>query len=279
MDPQPVIIGAIVGCALVALAVVLRGDRGRSTVAAVLAALAPVAAVLSTLYAGGQTLDVPPEQFLDWVLLAGVAAFPIGIIASKGGTSSITAVVAFAVIAGLLYTLPTESLHDRFWAGKVLLWAGALSILATACFVGRMAAEATGRGAEIALTTGMATLAASFAIGWSGSGTTALLVASMGSTAGLFGLMLAGMASLRPDAPPIGRALAAPQQILFAGLLANGVLYASTPRHVGAMLLVAPMVSIVPGKGSKAVVARLIVVALVVAAAAWMCKTEPNPYG
>ena len=66
---------------------------------------------------------------------------------------------------------------------------------------------------------------------------------------------------------------------MFAGLLANGVLYAETPRTAGLLLLTAPLMVLLPGRSLVASVVRLTLVAGCAALAAFLSQVEPNPYG
>ncbi|MEM6674864.1 MAG: hypothetical protein AAF726_18595 [Planctomycetota bacterium] len=279
MSPVPVLVGVAVGLVLFALGLALRGEDGRRPLAHLLAAVAPVAAVLAAHQALGKSFPAPPTEFLDWVLLAGAAVIPVGVIAGRGGALSVISVVLLAAVAGALFFFPTETLHERYWNGEVALYVGVLAGAATLAFTGRLIADAQDRTVEAALATGLAAVAAALALGLSGTSVGAQLVASLASTAGLFGVALLAAASLRENAAPVSRAMAAPQSLLFAGLLATGVLYASTPRHAGAMLLLAPLATILPGRGLVASIVRLVLVAAVSGAAAWLSRSEPNPYG
>ena len=278
MDPVPVLVGAAVALALIVLGVRLRGEGGRASAGAGVIALAPVIAVFTTLFVAGQSIDVPPHQFLDWVLLAGVVAVPVGLLASRGGVASIGATALVALIAVVLFTVPTESLHERYWDGRVALYVSVLTIAVVGSFGARVAAAALGRSTEMLLASAIAMLAAAPALGLSGTGTSALLVAAVSSSAGLFGLYLVARKDVRECGAPLDRASAAPQSILFGGLLANGVLYAETPRGAGALLIAAPLVALVPGKGLPASIVRLVIVVAICATAAWLSKGEPDPY-
>lgn len=278
MDPVPVLVGAAVALALIVLGVRLRGEGGRAFAGAGVIALAPVIAVFTTLFVAGQSIDVPPHQFLDWVLLAGVVAVPIGLLAARGGVASLAAVGLVAVLAAVLFAVPTESLHERYWDGDVVLYVSILMAAVVGSFGARIAGAALGRSTEMLLASAIAMLAAAPALGLSGTGTSALLVAAVSSSAGLFGLYLVARKDVRETASPLDRTMAAPQAILFGGLLANGVLYAETPKAAGAMLIAAPLVALVPGKGLPASIVRLVIVVGITASAAWLSKGEPDPY-
>jgi hypothetical protein len=183
------------------------------------------------------------------------------------------------LVSAVLFAVPTESLHERYWDGRVVLYVSVLTIAVAGNFSARVAAAALGRSTEMLLASAIAMLAAAPALGLSGTGTSALLVAAVSSSAGLFGLYLVARRDARESSGALDRASAAPQAILFGGLLANGVLYAETPKVAGAMLIAAPLVALVPGKGLPAAVVRLVIVVGIAATATWLSKGEPDPYG
>ncbi|MEM1452566.1 MAG: hypothetical protein AAF957_22180 [Planctomycetota bacterium] len=278
MDPTPALIGSAVALVLILVGVALRGEGGRGIPGAVALGLAPVAAVLATLYASGEEVAVPPARFRDWALLAGVVAWPLGVLSSRGRWASVGALAGVLAVAVVLYAVPTESLHERDWAGKVNVWVAVLSVATMVGYGVRIAAAGTDRSMDANLATGIVALAAAPALGWTGTGVTAFLVAGVSASAGLFGLVQFARRSIRSDFAPLDLAVAAPQVVLLSGMLAIGTVYSETPRLAAAMLFGAPIAVLLPGKGLKATIVRLVLVSAIAGAAVWMCRPEPNPY-
>ncbi|MEM9382423.1 MAG: hypothetical protein AAGB93_20895 [Planctomycetota bacterium] len=278
MDPTPALIGSAVALVLILAGAALRGPGGRGIPGAVVLGLAPVAAVLATLYASGEVVGFPPARFRDWALLVGVVAWPLGALSSRGGWSSVVALAGVLGIAIYLYAVPTESLHDRDWSGNVTTWVAVLSAATMVAYGVRIAAAGTGRSMDANLATGIVALAAAPALGWTGTGVTAFLVAAVSASAGLFGLYQFARRSTRSEFAPLDLAAAAPQVVLLSGMLAIGVLYSETPRLAAGMLFGAPLAVLLPGKGLKGTIVRLVIVAAISGAAVWMCRPEPNPY-
>ncbi|WP_145198437.1 hypothetical protein [Planctomycetes bacterium Poly30] len=286
---MPPVAGAGVSLVLWFVVLALRGERGRRGVAVVLAALVPAAAVATTHHLQGQSFVFPPREFMDAVLLAGAGAVLLGVLAGLGrGAWPLAAVLLLFGLGGAaLFYLPTEPLHERYWDGKVLLYVGCLSVIAVVGFGGRLVAEAQRRTAESALAVALASVAAAPALGLSGTALSAMNAAALSSSAGLFGLMVVALLHFRAEEVsfrPVGRAAATTQSALFAGFVANGVLYAETPRTAGILLLAAPLLVLLPGRSLAgrpwlASVVRLTLVAGVVAYAAYLSKGEPDPYG
>ncbi|MFT5735013.1 MAG: hypothetical protein ACJAZN_000153 [Planctomycetota bacterium] len=290
MNITPVLAAAGVSLVLWLLALALRGAEGRSWMALALAALIPVAAVATAHRLQGLSLGYPPKEFMDAALLAGCASAAIGLFVgrAKGWASGVTALVFFGLGAAALFYYPTQPLHERYWGGEVLLYVACLTGIALVGFGGRIVAEARGRTVESALAVGLATVAAAPALGLSGTAATALDAAALSSSAGLFGLLLVGLLRFRSDdtrpLQPLGRAAATAQSALFAGFVANGVLYAETPRVAGILLLAAPLLVLLPGRSIAgrpwlASVVRLSLVAGLSAFAVYLSKGEPSPYG
>ena len=290
MEITPVLVAAGVSLILWLAALTLRGAEGRSWVSVLLAATIPVAAVVTAHRLQGLSFGYPPKEFMEAALLAGCASVGLGVLTgrAKGWATSVVALVLFGIGAATLFYYPTQPLHERYWGGEVLIYVACLTGIALVVFEGRLAAEARGRTAESALAVALATVAAAPALGLSGTTVTALDAAALSSSAGLFGLMLVGLLHFRSDdmrpVEPLGRAAAPVQSALFAGFVANGVLYAETPRVAGILLLAAPLLVLLPGRSIAgrpwlASVLRLTLVAGVAAFAAYLSKGEPNPYG
>ena len=283
MNITAILAGAAVALLLWILALRIRGPEGRGVGAVALAAAIPLLAVATTHHLQGASFGYPPKEFMHAALLAGVGAVPLALLAGfHVRRSQWVAFAGFALGAVALFLLSTKSLHERYWDGRVFLYVACLSGAAVIAYGGRLIAESQGRTAEAALATGLATLGAAMALGQS-TGVSAMDAAALSSSAGLFGLMLVGLAffgseELRPFTP-VGRAAATSQVALFAGLLANGVLYAETPRTAGLLLLTAPLVVLLPGRSLVASVVRLTLVAGCAALAAFLSQVEPNPYG
>ncbi len=285
MNLPAILAGAAVALILWCVALAGRGDDGRSFHSVLLAALVPALAVGMTHFVQGAGWAIPPGEFMDAALLFGGLAVPLAVAVGFARVRAIrgAAVVIFVVGAAGLFFLHTESLHERYWNGRVFLYVTGLTALAGIALIGRWAAERQGRTTEAALAAGLASLAASPALGWSGTGVTAMDVAGLSSSAGLLGLLLVASTRLRPDdqrpVAPLGTAASMTQTALFAGLLANGVLYAETPRTAGSLLIAAPLIVLLPGRSLLGSLLRLTAVAGVSGYAAFLSRGEPNPYG
>lgn len=265
MSPVPVVIGGAVA-ALVLLLGWQPWRRGGHRPAGPLAsALALPAAVWATLYANASAVAWPPRRYLDWVLLAGVAAVAL---VGLGRRRSRLAAVLFALGAAVLAYFPTRSLHERYWGDARLLWIAGLTLAFLASFlVARRALSV--RGPEGAGALALAALASAPALGLSGTGGGALLVAALGGAAAL----ITGIALLRSDLGP-GQGAAPTFAMLHAGLVASGVLYAETPPASGLALVLAPAFVLLPCEGRGARAARFGLVAAAVALAAFAARGE-----
>ncbi len=285
MNIPAILAGAAVALVLWMVAVWSRGSEGRSVGAVGLAALIPLLAVGTTHHLQNLGLAFPPKVFMDAALIAGAVGVVLGLVAGfHRRKAQWVALLGFAVGAVALFLLSTKSLHERYWDGQVALYVTCLAGAAIVAYGGRLAAEAQGRTIESSLGAALAMLGASVALGQS-TGVSAHNAAALSSSAGLFGLMLAGLAKWRPDderaLAPMGRAAATTQSALFAGLLGNGVLYAETPQEAGVLLLAAPLLVLLPGRSFLASIVRLTLVAGLTAYAAYISQlqVEPNPYG
>jgi hypothetical protein len=276
MSPIPVVIGGAVAALVLLLgwqpwrrggASSSGGTRPRGPLAR--ARAGPVA-VLVTLYANASKLSVPPRKYLDWVLLAAILA--IGLVGLRGRGQRL-AIVLFALGASVLAYFPTHSLHERYWGDARVYWlVGLVLVFVTSFFVAQRALAT--RRAEGAGALAIAALGAAPALGLSGTGGAALLVAALGGAA----MLVTGLALVRRDLRP-GDGFAPTFAALHAGLVASGVLYAETPRWSGLALVLAPLWVLLPGGSGRIRSARLALVAATVAIAAWTAKLPPNPYG
>lgn len=278
MDPVPAIVGALVALVLSVLALLLTGAKGARPLGRWVAAVLPMGAVFTALLVVGESVDLPPRAFLDWALLAGVAGLVLGLVASVGARQQWLVGLAVAGVAGAVFTLGTESLHERYWGGEVLPWAAALTGTVLANYLARCGAASMGRSTEALLATALAALAAAPALGLSGTSVSALLAGALSASAGILGMVGLHLAGFRERIPGLARATAPGHSLLLGGLMANGVLYAETPRSAGLLILLAPLVTLVPGRGLAMAGIRLVVVVSLVAWAVALSKGEPNPY-
>jgi len=272
VSPLPVVQGGIAAALLLLLGWQPWRRGADRPIGPLASALAAPAAVLTTLYANASRLGLPPRKYLDWVLLAGLAS--VLLVALRGRRRGL-AFALFAAGAAVLAYVPTGSLHARYWGSMLWYWvAGLTAAFALLHFVAERALAA--RRADGAAALAIAALGAAPALGLSGTGAGALLVASLGGSA----VLVSALALVRRDLAP-GSGFAAPFAALFAGLVASGVLYAETPRWSGLALLAAPALVLLPGAGARMRLARLALIAAVVAAAAWLSRggSVPNPYG
>jgi len=273
MSPIPVVIGGT----LAALVLLIgwqpwrRGGRpsGDRPLGPLASALAGPVAVLVTLYANASKLSVPPRKYLDWVLLAALVA--VGLVSLRGRRLGL-AVGLFALGAGVLAYFPTRSLHERYWGDARVYWLVGLVLAFVASFLVAQRAL-TARRADGAGALALAALGSAPALGLSGTGSAALLVAALGGAA----LLVTGFALLRSDLRP-WEGFAPTFAALHAGLVASGVLYAETPKWSGLALLLAPLCVLLPGGSVWVRLARLVLVALTVAIAAWTAQAPANPY-
>ena len=279
IDPVPVLCGAALVLVLLGVAVLRRGEEGRAPVALVAMAAAPLGAAVVTLVVFGRPLAFPPTDFLDGVLAVGVAALPVAVLAGRGGVGGWLGAAGAVGLAVWLFLTRTESLHERYWDGRVLEHVGALVGLTGVALLGRWSAIAVGRTTEASLGFALAAVLAAPALGWSGTLVSALLAAAVSSSSGLPGLLLVARPALREGLGPLTRAAAVPQVLLLSGVLANGALYAETPRWAAATFLVAPLLSLLPGRGAMPATLRLVAITAACAAAAWFSQGEPDPYG
>lgn len=269
MSPTPVLIGVAVAAVLVLLGWQPWRRGSERPVGPLASALAAPAAVLGALYANASRLRIPPREFLDWVLLAGIAA--VGLVALRGRRARLAAALV-ALGAAVIAYVPTGPLHARYWGDDAPLWIGAL----TASFVvGHLTATRAlaARKADGAAALAVAALGSAPALGLSGTGAAALLVAALGGAAAL----IAGLGLVRRDLAP-GAGFAAPFAALHTGLVASGVLFAETPPISGLALVLAPLAALLPGGSKRARAARLAAVVVVVAAAAFTARGPANPY-
>jgi hypothetical protein len=277
MSPVPVVIGG----AVAALVLLLgwqpwrRGGASSSGAGArpfgpLASALAGPVAVLVTLYANASKLSLPPRKYLDWVLLAALLSIGLVGLRGRGKRSSIG---LFALGAGVLAYFPTRSLHERYWGDERVAWLVGLVLAFVLAFLVAQRALTT-RRAEGASALALAALGSAPALGLSGTGSAALLVASLGGVA----LLVTGLALVRRDLRP-WEGFAPTFAALHAGLVASGVLYAETPLWAGLALVLAPAFVLLPGGSVRVRLARLVLVAVTVALAVWSANPPPRPYG
>lgn len=261
MDPIPTLIGTGVSLALVLVALFFARAEGRALPARVLAALAPVAGVIATYAVLGHTPAVWPATFHGKVVSVGVAAALVGALAPAGRIGDALRVLGVAALGFALFRFGTEALHANDWAGRVPLFVAAYAGAAVLLQVGRAVADGASRTAEVALATAIAALATAPLIGWTGSGLSAMMLATLSGSAGLFGLALVALPRLREASAPLGRALSTSQSILLVGLCANGLLFSEARLPVVAMAVFSPLVVLLPGRGLGWALARLTLVA------------------
>ncbi|MGB0333476.1 MAG: hypothetical protein ACPGPE_16835, partial [Planctomycetota bacterium] len=279
IDPTPVLVATGLILALLAAALGLRGQGRRAWVSLSLAALAPIAACLTTLVVFGRSLAFPPKVFLDSVLVVGAAGVPLGVLVGLGGVRARLGVLGAGGLGVWLYLGRTASLHERYWDGAVTEHVAVLlgaTLLAVAV---RWVGAARSRMTESSLGFALAAVLAAPALGWSGTLVSALLAATISASSGLPGLLLLLRPGLREGYSPLYRAAALPQVLLLAGVLANGALYAETPPWAALSLLLAPLICLLPGSSVRFAVLRLLVLTAACGAAAWLSRGEPNPYG
>lgn len=279
IDPTPVLVASGLILALLAAALGLRGDGRRAWVSLFLAALAPMAACLTTLVVFGRGLSFLPKDFLDSVLVVGAAAVPLGVLVGLGGVGALLGALGAGGLGVWLYLGRTESLHERYWGGAVTEHVAVLLGATMLAVAVRWAGTARSRVTESSLGFALAAVLAAPALGWSGTLVSALLAATISASSGLPGLLLLLRPGLREGYAPLYRAAALPQVLLLAGFLANGALYAETPPWAALTLLLAPIICLLPGASLRSAVLRLLVVTLACSAAAWWSRGEPNPYG
>lgn len=280
MQELPAIGGTAASLILLLGAYALRGRAGRSAAGILLAVLAAPAALLTAHVLNGNSVDVPPKVFMDWAVYATGAAMVTGWLVAGGAVRSGAGVLLGVAVSAVVFTAGTESLHERYWDGEVLLHVGSLAGLALLAVTCRVVQGATDRTAEGMLAFGMSALAAAPALGFTGSGQSAYAAAGLAGGAGLFGLFLVARRG-GSDVGSIGRAAGAVQAMALLMVIANGVLYGSTPKWMGAVLLLGPLLTLLPGRGLKAAIARLCLVAVVVGSApgaiAYEKANEPEP--
>ncbi len=279
IDPTPVLVASALIIALLAAALAVRGESGRGVPALALAALAPLAAALTTLAVFGRAVSVPPKDFLDGVVLVGAAAVPLGVLIGLGGVRCILGLAGGGGPSVWLFLSRTSSLHERYWDGAVTQPVAVLVGATAFALAARWAAPARGRTTECSLGFALAAVLAAPALGWSGTLVSALLAATVSASSGLPGLLLLLRPGLDAGYAPLHRSAALPQVLLLAGVLANGALYAETPAWSALTLLLAPALCLLPGSGLRFAALRLIVVTGACAGAAWLSRGEPNPYG
>jgi hypothetical protein len=279
IDPTPVLVASGLILALLAAALGLRGDGRRAWLSLSLAALAPIAACLTTLLVFGRSLAFPPKVFLDSVLVVGAAAVPLGVLVGLGGARALLGVLGAAGLGVWLYLGRTASLHERYWDGAVTEHVAVLLGATMLAVAVRWVGAARSRVTESSLGFALAAVLAAPALGWSGTLVSALLAATISASSGLPGLLLLLRPGLREGYSPLYRAAALPQALLLAGVLANGALYAETPPWAALTLLLAPLICLLPGSSVRFAVLRLLVLTVACGAAAWLSRGESNPYG
>ncbi|MEZ6017371.1 MAG: hypothetical protein R3F49_19820 [Planctomycetota bacterium] len=270
MSPLPVVIGCAVAAALLLLGWQPWRRGAERPVGPLASALAAPVAALVTLYANAGRVALPPRVYLDWVFVLGALA--VALVALRDQKPR-AALGLFGAGAAFLAVYPTQSLHERYWGDQRVLWMlGLTAALVAAFLIARAALRA--RRADGAAALSIAALASAPALGLSGTGSGALLVASVGGAAAL----VAGLGYLRRDLAPWS-GFAATFAALHAGIVASGVLYAETPRWSGLALVLAPALVLIPGSSKRLRLARLALVVVAVGIAAWQAKGAPNPYG
>lgn len=282
MDPIPPSAGSALGLLLLLVATLVRGDTGLSGLGAGLAAASALGALVTTSLLSGLEINLEPRAFRDWALLAVLVCVPLGSIASRGrGAAAVVAVTIGALLVGL-FLHPTESLHERYWGGRVALHVGGLSAVALACVLTRWGQARASRIPEGMMAFALAGVAAAPTLGFTGTGVSAAIAGGVAGSAGLFGVAAALVPRLRNDLGAIGMAAGTTQAMVLVGALATGALYAETPLWSAALLALAPLWTLLPGTGVRGGVIRLALVLATVAVPAVMAylnQPEPNPYG
>lgn len=285
MDPLPAIVASLIGLAVLLAAFWQRGGDGRAIVGVLLAVVSAPLALVAGHLLNGSSIDVPPKVFMDWALYASAASMVVGLLVAGGPVLRVAGMLLGGVLAVYVFTVGTESLHERYWDDRVMLHAGTLASITVVALAVRVVQgvgeSARERTAEGMLAFALAALAAAPTLGYTGSGHSALLAAGLAGGAGLFGLFLASRREA-DGVRTIGRAAGAVQVVALAVVIANGVLYGSTPRWMGAVLMLGPILTLLPGRALKASVARLVLVGLAVGSAPGvigyeaMNKAEPD---
>lgn len=285
MDPVPSLVATAVGLALLLAGWFTgRGDGPARFVGAALAALAAPVAFFTARTLLGDSTEVPPLVFRDWGLLTAAASVVLGALAAGGRALAGLAWVLAA--AGLAYAFHagTGTLHERYWGGEVLRWVGGLTAVG-AVAVGTRLAQASAsrpRAIEGMLALGLAGVAAAPTIGNSGSGLSAFIAGGIAGGAGLFGLVLAARRDQGEPTLAICRAAGLTQTVALGMVVANGVLFASVVPWHGAVLMLAPTLTLLPfGRGFWPSMIRLALVAGAVSVPPILVELakEANPYG
>lgn len=281
-DPLPPLAGTAVGTLLLLMGMKFRGGDGRGLGGSFLAALAGLGTLVSALHASDLSVGMPPNVFRDWT----VVATAVGVLAGTlmGGSLALQAAGMLVGAGALIYlfAVPTESLHVRYWDGQVALYVAALAGAGILALLVRVGQTAQGRTAEGMVAFAISASMAAPAVGLTGTGVSAGLAGALAGGAGLFGLLLAAQPGLRERSDGVGRAAATVQVIALVGVLGTAVLYAETPKWSGAVLLLAPCLTLLPGKTAPAALVRLGLVAAVCIApviVALLAQEPPNPYG
>lgn len=283
MDPIPPTLGTAAGFVVLLLAHLLRGQDGRRHVALLLAAAAaPVALFTANGLAGGE-FSLPPTDFRGWTLALALGSLLLGWVAAQGRAAAALAAGASLAALAYLFLVPTESLHERYWDGQVALYAGSLAGVSAATLLLRYEQVRRERVGEGLLAFAIAGVAAAPTLGFTGTGVGAALAGAVAGGAGLLGLLTTFLGDRwRLNLGPLGMALGTSQALVMAGVLATGVLYAETPKESGLALALAPLLTLLPGRGLKGTLLRLTLVAAVAAAPAihaYLNQPPPNPYG
>ena len=152
-------------------------------------ALAPGVGAVVALYANAKSLGLPPATFLDWALLAALAAALLGVLAAGGTARAGLAVVLVGALGFAVAWFPTETLRTRFWEGDSKLWLAAITgafVLAAAADRGLVARSPSWLGLGILSGT---MLASSVALGENGTGNGGLVMAPAAAAAGIGGAL------------------------------------------------------------------------------------------
>lgn len=282
MDPIPPSAGAVLGFVLLVGGALCRGSCGRAASAAALASASAVAAVALATWLSGVRPSFPPVVFRDWAALALLSSVPLAWIASRGRRSAWGAIALLAALLVALFAIPTETLHDRYWGGRVAEHVAGMSLVGLIAVLVRWGQSARGRVPEGMLAFALTALAAAPTLGLTGTGVSAALAGALAGAAGLFGLATLAIAPLRSSLGAVGVAAGTTQLVAIMGALATGALYAETPLWSAALLVLAPAVTLLPGAGLRGAVVRLALVVgccAVPAVAAYIDQPAPNPYG
>ncbi len=282
MDPIPPSAGAALGFVLLVGSALCRASSGRSASAAALASASAVAAVLLATWLSGIRPSFPPVAFRDWAALALLSSVPLAWIASRGRWQACGAIAVLAALLAALFAIPTETLHERYWDGRVAEHVGGMSLVGLVAVLVRWGQSARGRVPEGMLAFALAALAAAPTLGLTGTGVSAALAGALAGAAGTFGLATVAIAPLRSSLGPVGVAAGTTQIVALMGALATGALYAETPLWSAAVLVLAPAATLLPGAGLRGAVIRLALVVgccAVPAVAASIDQPAPNPYG